>query len=169
MASPGRIDAVADSPTRWPSSIPKRRVGTLIPWRARSASLAAVLDGAAFAQPKAPSADEARVADEHFKRGKARVKEGKYQEALAEYSAAWALKQTFDIAANLGNVELEAMNNHPPRFPADIVNSARLNLVVRDGFASFFYHPYLGTSYLQEIVPQIKALGTSTFVSPAGL
>jgi uncharacterized protein YdaL len=72
------------------------------------------------------------------------------------------------LPENLGNVELEMMNNHPPRFPADIVNSARLNLVVRDGFASFFYHPYLGTSYLQQIVPQIKALGY-TFVSPSTL
>jgi uncharacterized protein YdaL len=72
------------------------------------------------------------------------------------------------LPENLGNVELYEVNHHPPRFPADIVASAKLNLVVRDGFASFFYHPYLGTSYLQQIVPQIKSLGYS-FVSPAGL
>jgi hypothetical protein len=36
-------------------------------------------------------------------------------------------------------------NNHPPRLPADIFASADRNLVVRDGMASFFYHPYLGT------------------------
>jgi uncharacterized protein YdaL len=72
------------------------------------------------------------------------------------------------IPENLGNVELEEVNHHPPRFPADIVASAKLNLVVRDGFASFFYHPYLGTSYLKQIVPAIKALGY-TFVAPSSL
>ena len=68
------------------------------------------------------------------------------------------------LPENLGNVELVEVNHNPPRFPADIVASAKLNLVVRDGFASFFYHPYLGTTYLKQIVPQIKSLGY-TFVS----
>ena len=72
------------------------------------------------------------------------------------------------LPENLGNVELEWFNNHPPRYPADIVNSAKLNLVVRDGFASFFYHPYLGTSYLKQIVEPIKAMGY-TFVGPTSL
>ncbi|MBV8386730.1 MAG: DUF2334 domain-containing protein, partial [Acidimicrobiia bacterium] len=72
------------------------------------------------------------------------------------------------LPENLGNVELEEVNNHPPRFPADIVASAKLNLVVRDGFASFFYHPYLGTSYLKQIVEPIKAMGY-TFVGPSSL
>ncbi|MFL5337419.1 MAG: DUF2334 domain-containing protein, partial [Geminicoccaceae bacterium] len=72
------------------------------------------------------------------------------------------------LPENLGNVELQEFNNHPPRFPADIVASAKQNLVVRDGFASFFYHPYLGTSYLQQIVPQIKSLGY-TFVAAGSL
>jgi uncharacterized protein YdaL len=72
------------------------------------------------------------------------------------------------LPENLGNVELEYQNHHPPRYAADIVHTAKLNLVVRDGFASFFYHPYLGVSHLKEIVPQIKALGY-TFVSPTTL
>nr|WP_246315276.1 polysaccharide deacetylase family protein [Kineococcus aurantiacus] len=64
----------------------------------------------------------------------------------------------------VGNVEPEPFNNHPARLPADLVATARANLVVRDGFASFFYHPYLGITYLQQVVTGIKALGY-TFVA----
>ena len=76
------------------------------------------------------------------------------------------------VPENLGNEEPEPFNNHPARFPADLVNSAKTNLVVRDGVASFFWHSYLvsdpaaGIAHLQEIVQGIKALGY-TFVSPA--
>lgn len=68
------------------------------------------------------------------------------------------------IPENIGNVEPEAFNNHPARLPADLVASAGRNLVVRDGVASFFYHPYLGTGYLKDLVTGIKAQGY-TFVS----
>ncbi|PRY29007.1 DUF2334 domain-containing protein [Pseudosporangium ferrugineum] len=68
------------------------------------------------------------------------------------------------IPENIGNVEPDAFNNHPARLPADLVASARRNLVVRDGVASFFYHPYLGTDYLKQLVTGIKAQGY-TFVA----
>ncbi|MBV8151484.1 MAG: hypothetical protein JOY59_08005, partial [Candidatus Eremiobacteraeota bacterium] len=43
---------------------------------------------------------------------------------------------------------------------------AKLNLVVRDGFASFFFDPlYGGPSDLQHIVDGIK--GQYTFVAPS--
>jgi uncharacterized protein YdaL len=71
---------------------------------------------------------------------------------------------TVVVPENIGNVEPEPFNNHPPRLPADILASSNRNLVVRDGVASFFYHPYLGTSYLQTLVTGIKAQGY-TFVS----
>ncbi|MEZ0164759.1 DUF2334 domain-containing protein [Kineococcus sp. LSe6-4] len=64
----------------------------------------------------------------------------------------------------VGNVEPEPFNTHPARLPADLVATAEANLVVRDGFASFFYHPYLGTGHLREVVTGIKALGY-TFVA----
>jgi uncharacterized protein YdaL len=70
------------------------------------------------------------------------------------------------IPENIGNIEPEPYNQHPIRLPADLISYAAANLVVRDGFASFFYHPYLGTGYLAETVAGIKALGY-TFVSPA--
>ncbi|MEZ5219338.1 MAG: DUF2334 domain-containing protein [Ilumatobacteraceae bacterium] len=74
------------------------------------------------------------------------------------------------VPENLGNEELDAFNNHPARLPQDVIDNAAANLVVRDGMASFFWHPFLvgdpraGTAHLQEIVRGIKALGY-TFVS----
>ncbi|MFF3562997.1 DUF2334 domain-containing protein [Streptomyces sp. NPDC002574] len=72
------------------------------------------------------------------------------------------------LPENIGNYEPEAYNNHPARLPADLIASAKANLAVRDGFASFFYHPYNPVQPLQETVDGIRALGY-TFVSPAGL
>ena len=72
------------------------------------------------------------------------------------------------LPENIGNIEPEAYNHHPARLPADLVASAKANLVVRDGFASFFYHPYLGTTYLRQTVTGIQALGY-TFVAPGTL
>ncbi|GAA0662811.1 polysaccharide deacetylase family protein [Kitasatospora atroaurantiaca] len=72
------------------------------------------------------------------------------------------------LPENLGNYEPTASNNNPPRSPADMINSAKLNLTVRDGFASFFYHPYYGLNALKQTVTGIKALGY-TFVSPASV
>lgn len=74
------------------------------------------------------------------------------------------------IPENLGNEEPDAFNGNPPRNPADIIANAQANLVVRDGFASFFWHPYLvsdprvGVAHLQQIVNGIKSLGY-TFVA----
>ncbi|MFI1163756.1 DUF2334 domain-containing protein [Streptomyces sp. NPDC020801] len=72
------------------------------------------------------------------------------------------------LPENIGNYEPEAYNNHPPRLPADLIASARANLAVRDGFASFFYHPYYPLQPLKDTIDGIKALGY-TFVSPAAL
>ncbi|WP_218152025.1 DUF2334 domain-containing protein [Nitrosomonas communis] len=69
---------------------------------------------------------------------------------------------------NLGNIQSESYNNHPTRSPADLLATARANLVVRDGFASFFYHPKLGKDMLIEVVDGIKQLGY-TFVTLASL
>lgn len=70
------------------------------------------------------------------------------------------------VPENLGNYVPVPINNRPHRHPADIIASARRNLVVRDGFASFFYHPYLGVGRLAEIVTGIQRTGY-TFVTPA--
>jgi uncharacterized protein YdaL len=70
------------------------------------------------------------------------------------------------LPENLGNYEPEAYNNHPARLPADLIRAAKYNLAVRDGFASFFYHPYFPTAPLRTTVRGIKNLGY-TFVDPA--
>lgn len=64
------------------------------------------------------------------------------------------------IPENIGNVELEAMNHHPARLPKDLLECARLNkLAIRDGVASFFYHTYIGTDHLVELVDGLNAQG----------
>ncbi|WNF00481.1 polysaccharide deacetylase family protein [Streptomyces luomodiensis] len=72
------------------------------------------------------------------------------------------------IPENLGAYEPEGQNNNPPRLAADLINNAKANLAVRDGFASFYYHPYQAVEPLQETVEGILALGY-TFVSPESL
>jgi uncharacterized protein YdaL len=66
----------------------------------------------------------------------------------------------------VGNVEPEPFNNHPARLPADLIKTANQLKVVDDGVASFFYHPYLGTGYLQQTVSGLKSAGY-TFASVA--
>ncbi|MFC8918004.1 DUF2334 domain-containing protein [Streptomyces sp. NPDC047821] len=70
------------------------------------------------------------------------------------------------IPENLGNVETSGHNGQPPRTAEDIVDAARTNLVVRDGVASFFYHPPLGVDRLDEILRGIRDLGYD-FVRPS--
>jgi uncharacterized protein YdaL len=72
------------------------------------------------------------------------------------------------LPENLGNYEPVEENHNPPRLPADIIRAARLNLAVRDGFASFFFHWYYDLEVLGEIIDGILALGY-TFVSPSSL
>ena len=63
------------------------------------------------------------------------------------------------LPENMGNYEPEAFNNHPPRLAPDLVAAAAANLVVRDSYASFFYHPYLGVDALRQIVDGVRGLG----------
>ena len=72
------------------------------------------------------------------------------------------------IPENLGDYEPTAMNNNPPRTPADIIHNAQVNLAVTQGVASFFYDPSNPLSDLQQIVTGIKNLGY-TFVSTSGI
>jgi hypothetical protein len=60
----------------------------------------------ALADAKDVAAENAR-ADELFRQGKAFVKEDRWEEARRAYLAGWQIKQGYDIAGNLGSVELE--------------------------------------------------------------
>ncbi len=68
------------------------------------------------------------------------------------------------IPENLGNIRLTVSNHHPIRLAADLVRTARLNKVIPNAFASFFYHPYLGHQMLAELVDALASDGW-TFVS----
>jgi len=63
------------------------------------------------------------------------------------------------IPETLGNVEPTSFNNRSPRLPADMLAAARRQLAVRDGVASFFYHPYLGLKYLPTLIEGLQDLG----------
>jgi len=72
------------------------------------------------------------------------------------------------LPENLGSIEPEPFFQFPTRFPADILADARRVRVVRDGFASFYFHPFLDIHYLKDTVDGLLAAGW-TFVSPASL
>jgi uncharacterized protein YdaL len=70
------------------------------------------------------------------------------------------------LADTLGGIDPTTFFLIPPRLPADIIADAQRSLVVRDGYASFFYNPEDSISYLKTTIAGIQALGY-TFVSPA--
>jgi len=69
---------------------------------------------------------------------------------------------------NLGGISPDNFFGFPPRLPAQIIADAQRSLVVRDGFASFFYNPDDDISYLKTTIQGFKGLGY-TFVSPGSL
>jgi len=70
------------------------------------------------------------------------------------------------LADTLGGIEPLPFFQFPARLPADIIADAQRTLVVRDGIASFFFHPTDSISYLQQTVTGLKNLGY-TFVDQA--
>lgn len=73
------------------------------------------------------------------------------------------------VPENLGNISLEEYNHNAPRFPADILATAKRNLVIRDGFGSFFFHPYLGMTYLRQVVEGMQSMGYTFVPASAAL
>jgi uncharacterized protein YdaL len=72
------------------------------------------------------------------------------------------------LPENLGSIAPSTWHTYKTRLPADIVSAARANLVVRDGFASFYFHPFLKLAYLKRTVEGVEAAGYR-FVSPDSL
>jgi|GEM_PF-623776 len=68
------------------------------------------------------------------------------------------------LPENLGNVEPVPFYDYPVRLPEDILRAAQKNLVVRDGWASAYFHPYYDPEYLVDVVDGVRALGY-TYVS----
>jgi uncharacterized protein YdaL len=72
------------------------------------------------------------------------------------------------VPENLGNYQPSPDPGAPARTAQDLVENARANLVVRDGFASFFFHPFFDAAVLEEIVTGVRGAGYE-FVSPLEL
>jgi uncharacterized protein YdaL len=71
---------------------------------------------------------------------------------LPFYIPARAGKATM-IPENLGYVPLDNPS------PETMVLNAQKNMTVRDGFASFFFHPFVPMEYLKQLITDIKNLG----------
>ncbi len=67
---------------------------------------------------------------------------------------------------NLGNVEPFPFYDYPTRFPEDIIRAAEKNLVIRDGWAAAYFHPYYDLDYLKDLIRGIKDLGFKYTVAP---
>jgi hypothetical protein len=52
------------------------------------------------------------------------------------------------------------------RLPEDIIRAAQKNLVIRDAWASAYFHPFLDIGYLQQVVEGIEALGYTYTLAP---
>jgi uncharacterized protein YdaL len=72
------------------------------------------------------------------------------------------------LPENLGAIAPSTWHTYKARLPRDVIRAARANLVVRDGFAAFYFHPFLDLKYLKQTVAGIEAAGYE-FVSPAAL
>jgi uncharacterized protein YdaL len=72
------------------------------------------------------------------------------------------------LPENLGSIAPATWHTYKARLPQDLIRAVRANLVVRDGFASFYFHPFLDLKYLKRTVQGIEAAGYK-FVSPASL
>ncbi len=72
------------------------------------------------------------------------------------------------LPESIANIEPEPFAGYRSLFPADLIRHAQKLKVVRDGVASFFYHPYLGTQYLDDVIKGLKAEGYN-FVAPCTL
>jgi uncharacterized protein YdaL len=72
------------------------------------------------------------------------------------------------LPENLGSITPNTWHTYKARQPKDLVRAARANLVVRDGFAAFYFHPFLDLDYLKRTVEGIEAAGYR-FVDPSSL
>ncbi|AUX30774.1 MULTISPECIES: PEGA domain-containing protein [Sorangium] len=75
--------------------------------QAAPASAQAAPAGAQAGPASAEAAQASRDADAAFARGKELYRLGKLDAAYEQYRTAWSLKQSYDIAANLANAELQ--------------------------------------------------------------
>lgn len=63
------------------------------------------------------------------------------------------------LPENLGCIVIQSWFNFQTRTVDDILFSASKNLIVRDAWASFCYHPFLGLNELKKLVQGVQNLG----------
>jgi uncharacterized protein YdaL len=73
-----------------------------------------------------------------------------------------------NIPEDVGAYEPTPANNNPAWLVSDILTAANRTLVVRDGIASFYFHPYYPLTDLQQIVEGLLSAGY-TFVAADSL
>lgn len=106
-----------------------------------AAALQLALPNAAVAQTTQVSADESARARDLFRQGAAAMKDGKFQEARKALLQVWNMRQSYDVAAVLGQAELElkaysdaakhldfALKNLAPRESADTLANIKTGL-----------------------------------------
>ena len=98
---------------------------------------------------------------------------GHHRERIARVRSVLPLRRTRRVRHDddpREHRQLRAGGGQPHRrpLPAAIIANAQAELAVRQGVASFFFHPYYDLTALQQIVEGIQGLGY-TFVAPSAL
>jgi uncharacterized protein YdaL len=90
---------------------------------------------------------------------------------MSEQAAPYLIRDSYGslvVPENLGYVSDPSRNTSGPNTKSDVLAGAAVLLSVRDSVASFFYHPFLGSGNLLDIVGEMRRMGY-TFVSPCEL
>jgi uncharacterized protein YdaL len=90
---------------------------------------------------------------------------------MSEQAAPYLIRDSYGslvVPENLGYISDPSGKASGPNTKSDVLAGAAALLSVRDSVASFFYHPFLGTTNLVDIVQQMRQMGY-TFVSPCEL
>jgi uncharacterized protein YdaL len=89
---------------------------------------------------------------------------------MSEQAAPYLIRDSYGsivVPENLGYIS-DPAGTSGPNTKSDVLAGASALLSVRDSVASFFYHPFLGTGNLVDIVGQMRRMGYN-FVSPCEL
>lgn len=89
---------------------------------------------------------------------------------MSEQAAPYLVRDSYGslvVPENLGYIA-DPAEASGPNTKSDILAGAASLLSVRDSVASFFYHPFLGSANLVNIIVQMRRMGY-TFVSPCEL
>jgi len=65
----------------------------------------------------------------------------------------------FRVPETIGAITPNGFGVGAPSLPADLIQRAQCNLVVRDGWAAGYFHPFLDPAYLDELIQGIQGLG----------